>query len=201
MIVIYFGNKKIEFCLPDDKVGNNLSDVKLPERIFNEISTFLNNSDDNPLSIDLKGVDKGRKMSHYFKFIPAAGGLVFDEKGHMLFIFRRGKWDLPKGKIDKGESPEIAAVREVKEECGLHKVKLKKKICSTYHIYLHKDRLALKQTYWYRMVAPGKQELIPQTEEDISKAIWLSPDECGQVASNTFPSILEVLDKANISFC
>lgn len=114
-------------------------------------------------------------FAHHYKSIEAAGGLVRNEAGDILVIYRRGVWDLPKGKIDKGEKPKEAAVREVQEETGLRSVSIKVPLINTYHTYrLKSGRRVLKKTYWYIMDAEH-QELIPQAEEEIEKAIWQHP--------------------------
>jgi 8-oxo-dGTP pyrophosphatase MutT (NUDIX family) len=128
-----------------------------------------------------------------YKIVEAAGGLVKNKNNQYLFIFRRGKWDLPKGKIDNGESPTEAAVREVKEETGLAEVKIERELTVTHHIYRLKGKLVLKPTHWYLMINEGKDNLIPQTEEDIEKAEWLNSQELGLIHSNTFGNIKDVL--------
>lgn len=119
---------------------------------------------------DLEGMlNDFRKL---FKIIEAAGGVVYNPKGKALMIFRRGFWDLPKGKIDPGETPEQAAVREVQEETGLNEVELGDFLTKTYHTYrTPKGKRILKRTYWYKMKTK-ENDLTPQTEEDIEMAIW-----------------------------
>ncbi|MCB0644196.1 MAG: NUDIX domain-containing protein, partial [Phaeodactylibacter sp.] len=107
-----------------------------------------------------------------YKVLPAAGGLVFNPHQQLLLIFRRGFWDLPKGKLDPGETPAQAAVREVEEESGAQALKIQDFLTHTYHTYRDKkDRRILKDTYWYRMTAPD-QDLTAQAEEDIENASW-----------------------------
>jgi len=128
-------------------------------------------------SITLYAEDYEKLVSDFFslfKLIEAAGGLVLNPAGEILFIFRRGFWDLPKGKIDKGESPSEAALREVREETGLEQLDLGAELMITYHTYREKDgRRILKRTYWYRMETK-ERELHPQAEEDIEEAVWMS---------------------------
>lgn len=112
-----------------------------------------------------------------FKIIEAAGGVVYNKSNQILFIYRRGFWDLPKGKIDKGESKEMAAVREVQEETGINDVELLDFITETYHTYrTGKEKRILKRTYWFNM-RTNETELVPQTEEDIEQAIWIRKDD------------------------
>ena len=130
-----------------------------------------------------------------FTIIKAAGGLVLNEKQEILFMFRRGKWDLPKGKLDPGETLETCAVREVKEETGLAKVSLKKFLTTTYHTYHESGKHILKESYWYTMLARGTDNLVPQTEEDIHEVKWVPTKKLNEVMGNTFPSIKDVIEK------
>ena len=132
-------------------------------------------------------------FSSIFKVIEAAGGVVFNEKEEVLVIFRRNFWDLPKGKIDKGESPEEAAVREVQEETGLKNVILGKHILDTYHTYELKGKRILKKTYWYEMKTTDTQ-LIPQQEEDIEQAEWVILSDFLNSKPVIYGNILIVLD-------
>lgn len=128
------------------------------------------------------------------KVIKAAGGLVSNEEMHYLFIFRNGKWDLPKGKLDNGETFRLAAVREVEEECGIQINGLGRKICNTYHIYeMNKERV-LKKTAWYRMKAVNQNNLVPQLEEGITDVRWLAPGDFMMVRQNTYPLIRDLLN-------
>ena len=130
-----------------------------------------------------------------FTVIKAAGGLVQNEKHEILFMFRRGKWDLPKGKLDAGETLETCAVREVKEETGLEKVLLKKPLITTYHTYHESGKHILKESYWYTMLARGTDNLVPQTEEDIQEVKWVPEKKLNEMMGNTFPSIKDVIEK------
>lgn len=109
--------------------------------------------------------------SHY-KVLEAAGGVVYNQKNEVLLIFRLDSWDLPKGKIDDGETREEAAVREVQEETGLQTLELGDFLMTSYHTYKNrKGKRVLKPTYWYRM-RTNETNLIPQLEENIEKAEW-----------------------------
>lgn len=130
-----------------------------------------------------------------FKYIEAAGGKVYNQKKEVLAIYRLDKWDLPKGKVEKGEAIPEAAIREVEEECGISGVKIKHELNSTYHTYWLKEKFILKQTYWYKMNYSGDEALVPQTEEDIQVVKWLAPDQLDEFKSNTYSSILEVLNE------
>lgn len=129
----------------------------------------------------------------HFSIIQAGGGLVENEKHEWLLIFRRGKWDLPKGKLDDGETIEQCAVREVQEETGLQKVKLKNKITVTYHTYDEYGKHILKESHWYKMKASSKETIIPQTTEDILEINWAKKDKLDKYLQNIYPSVAEVL--------
>jgi len=134
-------------------------------------------------------------------FLPirAAGGVV--KKGDLiLFIYRRGKWDLPKGKIDAGESVEQAALREVEEECGITGMHIHSALLSTWHIYpssWHKSEgpWILKETCWFEMKYTGKASLFPQADEDITKAEWIPPKEMNKIYENTYPNLRQIIQR------
>lgn len=130
--------------------------------------------------------------------IQAAGGIVRNEKNELLMIFRRGKWDLPKGKLDEGESIETCAIREVVEETGLKDVFLGSLVGITYHEYFDAQftkKNIRKETHWYQMCAKGDLSLHPQKEEDIEKALWCREEQVQQYLKNSYPTIIEILDK------
>lgn len=130
--------------------------------------------------------------------IHSGGGVVLNEEGSVLMIFRRGKWDLPKGKQDEGEDIETCALREVREETGLRTVTLEKKICSTLHIYPLNQKLVLKYTSWYLMTGTLRESLLPQEEEKIEQAIWVKPTDIRPLLRYSFETIQDVLQEANI---
>ena len=130
--------------------------------------------------------------------IEAAGGLVINENGEYLFIYRNNKWDLPKGKIEKEEKIKAAAVREVEEECGIKVNKLDDKICKTYHVYMTRGEVVLKKTHWFNMRCKGQEKLKPQKEEGITDARWFEKDHIEPIIANTFPSIIDVLVKEKL---
>ena len=123
----------------------------------------------------------------------AAGGVVEDERGRLLAIKRLGKWDLPKGKVEKHEAVEVGAVREVQEECGLNQVELVKPVTSTWHTYERKGKQHLKRTDWFLMRASSKEMLTAQSEEDIEEVRWLDEAGVRMMEADTYPSLLPVL--------
>lgn len=130
--------------------------------------------------------------------IKAAGGLVENTKEEYLFIFRNKKWDLPKGKVEKGEKIKITAVREVEEECGVKIEKRGNRLCKTYHIYEMNGKVVLKTTSWYKMEVKGKPKLIPQKEEGITTAAWVGESGIKNKIKNTYPLIIEVLKEGDL---
>jgi 8-oxo-dGTP pyrophosphatase MutT (NUDIX family) len=127
--------------------------------------------------------------------IVAAGGIVENEERKILFQHRRGKWDLPKGKLDEGESIEECAVREVEEETGLRNIELGELVGVTHHTYTERGKEIDKETHWYAMKVTGEQTLVPQLEEDIHELKWVSEIELGAYLSDTFPNIVEIVEK------
>jgi len=125
--------------------------------------------------------------------IIAAGGLV-RKKNKLLFIKRLGKWDIPKGKLEKLEEPQQGAIREVQEECGIKELIIEQLIIITYHTYTEKNKALLKKTYWYAMKYEGNNEIVVQTEEGITKAKWCSVNKLDKIKNNTYESILEVIN-------
>ena len=133
-----------------------------------------------------------------FLQIDAAGGVV-KRDGKLLFIFRNGKWDLPKGKIDEGESIETAALREVEEECGITNHSIVKALPSTYHIYKSPYKKTLgqwvfKETYWFEMEYNGSETPVPQQEEGITEVRWVHPNELGEVLGNTYENLKALIE-------
>ncbi|MEN8118833.1 MAG: NUDIX domain-containing protein [Bacteroidota bacterium] len=134
-----------------------------------------------------------KQLKKKFKIIDAAGGLVFNNDGHVLMIKRNGVWDLPKGKIETGEKRSEAAIREVEEECGITGLFIEKKIGKTYHTYIFREKNMFKTTHWFLMKYSGEEKLIPQTEEDITEVKWKSTDEVKKIIPNTYKSLVEIL--------
>ena len=135
-------------------------------------------------------------IKQHFKVLVAAGGLITNPEEEILLMFRRNKWDLPKGKQDDGESLEECAVREVREETGLQQITLTDKITETFHYYPLKDKKVLKHTYWYRMQFTGTELTIPQIEEDIMDIQWIRPENLGKYLKFSYKNIEDVFLKA-----
>ncbi|MDP4600833.1 MAG: NUDIX domain-containing protein [Polaribacter sp.] len=128
-----------------------------------------------------------------FDVIKAAGGLVINPNKKVLFIYRNNVWDLPKGHIEKNESTESAAVREVEEECGIENSTIIQKLIITYHIYFL-DGIKLKETHWFLMHSDDSKNLIPQLEEGITEVAFKNNDEIEMAFKNTYPNIKMVYE-------
>jgi 8-oxo-dGTP pyrophosphatase MutT (NUDIX family) len=128
--------------------------------------------------------------------VTAAGGVVVNENNEVLLIFRRGKWDLPKGKVEDNEPLELCAEREVKEETGLKTLTLQRSLITTYHTYTDKGESVIKDTHWFLYKGNAKEKLEPQTEEDIMKIEWVAAGNLEKYTNNTYQLIREVLHTA-----
>lgn len=195
---IYFNNAYLlitdEALQPSANQLIVLTDNESNEKLIEFTKKFIQQNDGLNLIFSTKNVSSIFELiKSQFAFIEAAGGLI-EQNGNYLFIFRLGKWDLPKGKIDKGEKPMEAAIRECEEECAITGLSITKELLSTYHIYPYKNGFALKITYWYLMTSTHQGTLTPQTEENIEKVVWLDPKSIQDLVSqNTYPSITDLI--------
>ena len=123
-----------------------------------------------------------------FKIIEASGGIVKNKEDEVLFIYRNDKWDLPKGKIESGETRIEAALREVAEECGFDKLESGEFIATTYHLYSENNQEILKVSFWYDMFS-DQTDLAPQLEEGITALKWVREKDFPSVLCNTYPNI------------
>jgi 8-oxo-(d)GTP phosphatase len=128
-----------------------------------------------------------------FKIIDAAGGVVTNKHGEILLIYRLKKWDLPKGKLDKGENFKITAKREVEEETGV-KIKLKRRITTTWHTYAIRNKPILKRNKWYAMECLDDSNMKPQKGENIEKVVWMSDDKVATVLKKSYRSIRYLME-------
>jgi len=198
MYKIYIENKTV-YLTDKQEYLNNLADglivrydsksslkilIEKFELLTKERLLYIYADDLNELFFEFKSL---------YVFIEAAGGLVYNNNKQFLTIFRKGKWDLPKGKVEEGEQYSEAAIREVSEECGIQPLRVLTKLKSTYHTYWINDQRVLKKTYWYEMFYDGQEKLVPQTEEDIVEAKWIYPSDVKIVLENTYLSIASVL--------
>ena len=196
---IYFNDKSISFSINESQASHNQTIKFITtneyEKLNNIIKAFLDIS--NPESIILSGLnfeDVFNFLKNNFYYIEAAGGVI-ENNNKILFIKRLGKWDLPKGKLDKNETIENAAIRECEEECAVKNLKILKQLHSTFHIYPYKKSFAIKQTFWFFMKTNYNEGLVPQTEEDITEVQWFTKHEINNIVlNNTYLTITDVLN-------
>jgi 8-oxo-(d)GTP phosphatase len=134
------------------------------------------------------------QIKNQYKVIKAGGGIVKNNKNEILLMFRNKKWDLPKGKLEKEETSEIGALREVEEECNV-KIALGEKVCTTYHTYTQKNEFILKKTKWFSMKLIDDSKMKPQTEEGIEKLEWMNPKEVHLAMIKSYSSIRYVIGR------
>lgn len=202
MYEVFFNDRKIVISQPGNKsfikegvITDNLFSV---EEVKNWFLDFVT-SKISLATIVHPAPEKFLKELFFpgFKLIPAAGGVVIRDN-KLLFIFRNGKWDLPKGKIDRGETEKEAALREVAEECGIEGHQIFKILPSTYHIFQspYKETLGywiLKETHWFEMRYSGIENGTPQTNENITKIQWFAKNELGEVLHNTYENLKSII--------
>ncbi|TAE35480.1 MAG: NUDIX domain-containing protein [Sphingobacteriales bacterium] len=192
---IYINQKKLIIC---SLIPKHLQSYQVVEQEGFDFEIFFHTIDSQLHNIFVMVCQNPKNIfsniKTEIKVIEAAGGLVKSNENKYLFIKRNGYWDLPKGKLELNEKKKQAAIREVEEECGITVESLGKKITKTYHIYELKGKIVLKISHWYRMKAIANQALVPQIEEGITEVQWLSKSKWTMVKTNTYPSILEVLE-------
>lgn len=119
--------------------------------------------------------------------------MVRNQNGEKLLIKRLDKWDLPKGKMEQGESPQETAIREVEEECSLSSLKIIDQLQSTYHMYMLGDEMILKKTFWFNMEAKGDISVRPQTEEGITEVKWFAENDLAKAREQTYRSLIALI--------
>ncbi|TXD48785.1 NUDIX hydrolase [Polaribacter sp. IC073] len=177
------------------KNDNNFPVYLLRNTITAEIVQLLKNKKLKGVNLYAPDLEKGwQDFLKTFHIVSAAGGLVLNSKKDILFIYRSKKWDLPKGRIEAGESIEETAVREVEEECGIYQLKLIKPLTTTYHVYFE-NGMKLKETYWFLMTSDYDKELVPQLEEGITKVLFKNKEEVTKALKNSYKNIELVYDR------
>ena len=139
-----------------------------------------------------------KKIKEKIPVQKAGGGLVYNLRGEVLFIFRNGKWDLPKGGIERNEIIEDTAIREVEEETGVTGLKIERKLQKTYHIFKRNGKYKLKITHWFEMRTDFEGEMIGQLEEGIEKVVWLNKEEIPEVLENSYENIRLLIEESNV---
>ncbi len=192
MYKVFVNNKPLLMSETEQMVEKNL--LYKTHSVFEEAIHLLYS---HLNSVNIYGNNKEILMSelkNYFKCVYAAGGIVRNNKNEILFIYRLGKWDLPKGKMELNESPAETALREVEEECGISDLVLGEQQPSTYHMYYDNEYI-LKITYWFEMFYKGTQTPKPQTEEAIEKAEWVSVNDLDKIFANTYSNVAELVNR------
>jgi ADP-ribose pyrophosphatase YjhB (NUDIX family) len=189
--VIFIGNGKIPV-----KDNTNLKICSKASNIKEEWKSFRKSKTMDAMWLKGNAEEVLEEFQSLFKPVSAAGGLVSNKKGELLLIFRYGKWDLPKGKVEKGESIKNAALREVNEECGVTGLKITKQLPSTMHIYELKGKEILKTSAWFKMACSINSIPVPQKNEGIEKAIWVKPEKIKVLEKNMYLAIKQVLREA-----
>jgi len=176
-----------------DKVISDPTEVQ--NFLANPTPLFDQNTHQTLLLLHPKPGEEMCKFMENTDLVIAGGGIVFNENGEVLLIHRRGKWDLPKGKIEIKECIADGARREVVEETGVKIDTIRRPPITTYHAYHLKGKNCLKQTEWYLMKAqPGQTQLVPQTEEDIEKVEWVKPENLKPYKDEAYPLIRDLLE-------
>ena len=197
-IQIYFDNRIVVLTDKDIKspvINNDHAYIFENKKTLAKRLEDFDKSNDERLCITHSDVNElFEYVTQCFRYIEAAGGIVTLPDERILFIKRLGKWDLPKGKAEKGESLQETAIREVMEECGLKtRPKITGELAHTFHTYHQDGRHILKHTAWYAMRYEGDDSLLPQFSEDITEALWLPQNQLNIVLQNTYQSIKQVL--------
>lgn len=190
---ILIGNEQVHI----KKENSKIIEFKSTESLKKEYDLFARSPHLTNLLITGDKEKVWRVFSSFFLFIEAAGGLVENPKGKLLLIYRNGYWDLPKGKMEKGESPDECALREVEEECGIKQLKIVRQLPLTHHIFLKHDKECLKRTYWFRMLCSDTTKPDPQTSEGIEKAEWMGKTKVKELLNLMYPALRDI---ASISF-
>jgi 8-oxo-dGTP pyrophosphatase MutT (NUDIX family) len=170
------------------------------KELYKLISNFQ--QDKSILSLNIYGPDikhLWRMFRIYFTEVEAAGGLVKHTGGKYLFIERKGKWDLPKGHVEQGETPEACALREVNEECGITGHRIIKSLDPSYHTYAWEGISYLKKTNWFLMSYDGTMTTDPEVDEGITSVQWLLPDEISKIKSDTWLSLTDIINSSILS--
>lgn len=183
--------------LPEAKSGESGRVVLINSRmdLKEEVNHFLKAPTSQPVAIYNNG-NIQKLLDDFislFWYLEASGGIVRNTSGERLFIYRFGRWDLPKGKIEKNETPSAAAIREVTEETGITGHHLVAELPSTFHIYEHKGKKVLKRTYWYAMAYAGSAIPVPQLEEEITRAEWFEKSKLSTILSSTYASLHDLI--------
>jgi 8-oxo-dGTP pyrophosphatase MutT (NUDIX family) len=204
MIRIYVNDRRIFICSNEEKSEDadiylRLTGEEMKEELSGIITAFEENTLTKTLTFQTPHVDKTfNTIKNIYTIMEAAGGLVFNSSGQLLMIYRNDRWDLPKGKIEKDERSDNAAMREVEEECGVSQLSITKQGLTTYHTYPYKEKRILKCTYWYHMICNDATPPQPQHEEGISEAKWMDRNELRSAMAQSYASVIYLLTEEKI---
>lgn len=195
MYKIFINDKPFFITNSKLNIDDDLETIFFNKTLFDSLLQSTKNIDFKGIILICEDVEMVFQLfASNYKLIEAAGGLVFNSNNDLLLIERLGVWDLPKGKIDSGETPEIAALREVEEECAVNGLSIEYLACKSYHTYFFKDKYILKRTFWYKMNTTFNGLLVPQEEENITKVEWQHFTKKNITNLNTYESIKDVLN-------
>lgn len=195
MYKVFINNKCIVFA--DTSENTSLHEAKIHRFIsYDELLQSIDSFEKDKRAEKLYVIGDSEKIVSSFPVIEAAGGLVKKTSGEVLFIFRYGKWDLPKGKCEAGEKVEETAIREVIEETGVTGLKITKELVPTYHTYKTEGKRVIKKTWWYEMSYTDDSKILPQKIEDISVVKWLTKKDIPWAMRDSYASIIELLTQS-----
>ncbi|HEY0354771.1 MAG TPA: NUDIX domain-containing protein [Flavisolibacter sp.] len=202
MYKIYFNNKPLYLV--------SELNAELEEYLHHEDTVFIDDFNQHTVKAMIHEMEAPQIHAGVFKYddvealmkafrkklvvVQAAGGLVHTPTNEILLIHRRGKWDLPKGKLDPDEDLAVCAEREIKEETGLQKLKLEKPLLVTYHTYHEFGKHILKESHWFLFHSEKQASFLPQVEEDIDRCEWVGTDQLATYMENTHASVLDVVN-------
>ncbi|HIW51980.1 MAG TPA: NUDIX domain-containing protein [Candidatus Alistipes excrementipullorum] len=191
-IVVYFLDKSITFLPSGADISGFGTAIDAAEGISRAKVIKILDSHNRAAVLSDDPEQAFKEFGRDFTYVTAAGGVVRDGKGNTLMIYRRGRWDLPKGHWEKGETIEECAMREVEEETGVGGTKIVAPICNTFHAYNVYGKWELKCTHWFLMSGNGDSMTVPQQEEGISSADWLDEERVSEALKTSYPTILTV---------
>lgn len=198
---VFFENRYITISAEPDRIQKYGLFHRFHNKteLYEAISSFKTGTE---LSMNIFGiniVNLWNSFLDYFTFVEAAGGLVRHSLGYYLFIVRNGRWDLPKGHISTGETPEACALREVEEECGIKGHTIVKALQSSFHTWEYEGVSYLKETYWFLMNYDGDMLVSPQETEGITDARWLRPESVSIIRQSAWHSLTDLINSTILS--
>ena len=187
-------NNEKETTKKSTRRGRSKKTANESDIVTEEIIHKLKNKKLKGINLYTPDLERGwQEFLSTFNVVSAAGGLVLNPKNEILFIYRSYKWDLPKGRIEKGETVKETAIREVEEECGIFNLKLIKPLLTTYHVYFQ-NGMKLKETFWFVMTSDYKGELTPQLDEGITEVVFKNEAAITKALKNSYKNINLVYD-------